>query len=604
MAIRNIEDLSKEELIQQYMKMRDMLDQQSKKMNHLAQEHSQLEKEHEVLEKKHEKLTQKHHGLELEHKDLKKEHVDLQVNYNDLDLQYQIVNEKYKKLIAAKYMSQRNKIIVDMPTLFDDVEMEALQVENEECEEVEIDSYKRRRTPKAKHIDYSSLEHREEVLEYQKGADICPVCGSKMRIKSYEKKEELVVIPAQVYVRVTKIPVYECEACQDLNEDCRSTYVMAPTHFLFKGSKCSAELLAYILDMKYSAGLPLYALENQFKKIGVTIPRQNMCNWVLNSMQYLAPLVQLMKKDLLSHSYIHADETVTQCLNEEGKPATSTSYMFVYHSNRMVRPIVIYDYEASRSGDSAREFLKGYEGYLTTDAYQGYNKVENVTRTMCNVHALRYFKDAYKLLPKGKEARKHSEEAQAIEKYNEIFHLDNKAEQRAKEKYSDIEKQAEYIYKIRQRDIKPKFDAFLSWLEEIKGRCSGRYTMSRAIQYVLNNQKELREFINDGHIAMDNSICERSIRPFVVIRGRCKFYVSTSGAEVSALIYSLVITCEENGINPYMYFMHIFKELPKIDRTNEVQLRSYLPYSKSLPSYVTQMSKKEMSQILKEEKRK
>ena len=109
-----------------------------------------------------------------------------------------------------------------------------------------------------------------------------------------------------------------------------------------------------------------------------------------------------MKEDLLRMKLIHADETTTQVLNEEGKPSTSTSYMWVYRSNKHEVPIVLYDYHSTRSGDCPKEFLKGYSGYLESDAYDVYNKVENVVRWLCNVHALRKFKDSYKLLPNNK----------------------------------------------------------------------------------------------------------------------------------------------------------------------------------------------------------
>ena len=86
-------------------------------------------------------------------------------------------------------------------------------------------------------------------------------------------------------------------------------------------------------------------------------------------------------------------------------------------------------------------------------------------------------------------------------------------------------------------------------------------------------------------------------------RGRCKFYVSTIGADVSAKIYSIIITCEENGINPYMYLLYLFETLPHTDLTDQEALRKLLPYFEELPSYVKMMSKKEIRQVLEEEKR-
>lgn len=138
------------------------------------------------------------------------------------------------------------------------------------------------------------------------------------------------------------------------------------------------------------------------------------------------------------------------------------------------------------------------------------------------------------------------------------------------------------------------------WLKSIKDRNAGKYGMNNAINYTLNHEKELKEFLNYGYVPNSNQECEQAIRPFVNIRNRCKFYVSTKGAEVSAMIYSLVITAVENKVQPYMYFMYIFEKLKEMDLTDRKSLRELLPYSKSLPDYTKILSKKEIQKILKQ----
>lgn len=528
----------------------------------------------------------------------KQEIRDLQVNLNDVELQLKIQKEINKQLIAAKYQSQKNQIVFDMPTLFNDVEEEALKVEEEQLEEViTVGAYKRVRKPKEKHINYDHLETEEVILPVPDGEDICEVCGSRMKIKKYETKEELVYIPYKIIKRITKIPVLECEECQSINEEGKSNYHRIQHNFLFPRSMCSPELLSYIIDMKYNNGLPVYTIEKMFEQNGVVIPRQNMINWILSSTKYLEPLYNLMKQDLIQRSFLQADETTTQVLNEEGKPSTSTSYMWVYRTIKYDTSIILYEYADTRSGKIPQEFLEGFQGHLVSDAYDGYNKVSGIVRCLCNVHALRGFKDAYKLLENTK-ARKQSDEAKAIQKYDEIFHMNHLIEEKAQEKYSDFEKRMAYITKRRQDEIKPKFDKFLSWLEEIQAKNAGRYSMSKAINYVLSHREGLIEFVKDARIPMDNSSCERSIRPFVVIRNRCKFSVSPRGAHIGAIIYSLVITCIENKRNPYMYLTHVFENLPNIDLNNEVELRKYLPYSQELPDYTRTLSKSEIRAIL------
>lgn len=554
-----------------------------------------------LKDKKHN--LEKINNLQKENEKLQKKIKDDEVNINDLKLQLEVEHAKYMQLVSAKYQSQKNQIVLDMPTLFNDIEEEALKIEAEQTEEVvTVSEYtKKKHVPKEKHIDYSSLERKINTLDIKEEDRECDICGSKMIIDHYEEKEEIIYEPSKLFVQVTRIPVLKCENCESLNKEGKATYkLLSHPNKLFKRSMVSPSLLAYILDMKYNRGLPLYELEKMFSQMNVTIPRANMTNWVLSSVKYFEPLYNLMKKDLLSKNVLHADETGTQVLNEEGKPATSTSYMFVYRTVKGEGDgIVIYEYCSSRSGDHPKEFLKGYHHVLVTDAYSGYNKVEDITRCMCNIHALRKYKDAYKLLPND-ASRKTSDEAKSIIKYDRIFHKENEIREKANKQNLKGEKRKEYIYKRRQKEVRPLFDEFLVWLKTIRERNVGRYSMSKAIEYTLNNEKELTEFLNHGDVPNSNQNCEQAIRPFVNIRNRCKFYVSPKGAEVSAMIYSLVITAIENKVNPYMYFSYTLERMKDMDIGDEKALRELLPYSKSLPEYTKILSKREIKKILKQ----
>lgn len=239
-------------------------------------------------------------------------------------------------------------------------------------------------------------------------------------------------------------------------------------------------------------------------------------------------------------------------------------------------------------------------GVLISDCYDGYNKVDNIIRAYCNVHGLRKLKDAYKLLPKG-EARNRSDENKAIKKYNAIFSLEHRIEKEAVSRHLRGEEKAKYIQKRREKDIKPAFEKFLAYLESIASKNRAKYAMNNGINYILNHREGLMEFIKDGHIPMSNNSCEQAIRPFVTIRNRCKFYFSARGAKAGAVIYSLMLTCKENRINPYMYLMYIFEKLPNIDLTDREELRKLLPYSETLPKYTKVLTKKEIKEIMNQE---
>ncbi|MBL6444094.1 MAG: hypothetical protein JNG42_06680 [Holdemanella sp.] len=104
-----------------------------------------------------------------------------------------------------------DQIALDMSTLFDDIE-EALKVEDSEIDEViTVGEHTRVRRPREQHLSYDHLPKVDEYLSVPVGEDICEKCGSKMHIKKYQTKEELVYEPAGLFVRVTHIPVLECE---------------------------------------------------------------------------------------------------------------------------------------------------------------------------------------------------------------------------------------------------------------------------------------------------------------------------------------------------------------------------------------------------------
>ena len=100
---------------------------------------------------------------------------------------------------------------------------------------------------------------------------------------------------------------------------------------------------------------------------------------------------------------LHMDETRIQCNKEEGKKASSDSFMWVIRSAAYedVKAAFFY-YSRTRSGDVAKQLLSGFHGYLNTDAYIGYEKVENIKRNLCWAHCRRYFIESIPLDNKGK----------------------------------------------------------------------------------------------------------------------------------------------------------------------------------------------------------
>lgn len=159
--------------------------------------------------------------------------------------------------------------------------------------------------------------------------------------------------------------------------------------------------------------------------MGLELSRTTMANWVIQaSRTWLKPLIEHMHDELLKEHYIHGDETRVQVLKEPEKKATPQSYMWVYSNiSGSPHPITLFDYRPNRSSDNPKEYLKGFSGYLITDAYAGYNHLEGVTNVYCWAHARRKFVEA---LPKDRKGIEDSLSCRAIEKIGKLFAIEKK----------------------------------------------------------------------------------------------------------------------------------------------------------------------------------
>lgn len=370
----------------------------------------------------------------------------------------------------------------------------------------EIKAHKRKKRRSQKEL-FEGLP--EQIIEHKLSNEerACSCCGEDRHVIGTETSRELRVIPAKFWVDVHVQYVYGCRQCeQNEGTDSSSVVTADKPRRPFPGSIASPSAIAYTMDQKYSMGLPLYRQAQQWQRSGVNISRQTLSNWVIKpSDMWLTPLWERMKEFLLAQDIIHGDETTVQVLKEDGKTATSTSYMWLYRSGREGPPIILMEYQPSRSGKHPKEFLKDFRGFLCTDGYPGYNQVEGVTRLGCLSHARRKFTDTIKAAGGDKKAPR------AVEGRNfcdQLFLLEQKWD----------DSSAEERYKQRLNHSKPLLKAFLAWLHETKENTHQRTYLGKAVEYCLSQWEPLTNFLLDGRLEVSNNSSERSIKPYVISR--------------------------------------------------------------------------------------
>ena len=416
----------------------------------------------------------------------------------------------------------------------------------------------------------------EQVEHRLEGEDlVCPQCGDTMTEIGKEVVRTMKIIPAQAIVHEDIYYTYACKSCsEDADKGCETPVVKAPREKnIIPGSFATPEAIAHIMTQKFVMGSPLYRQEQEINRQGIQLSRQTMSNWILKATEdYLTPVYKQLHKELLKRDVLHADETTLQVLYEPGKAPQSESYMWLYRtSGDTDKPIVLYEYQPGRGAKHPKEFLTGYKGYLHTDGYQGYHSLpEDITVVGCWAHARRKFDEAIKSLPKGKV--KGSSASQGLAYCNLLFAIEQGlAEKNATEKER---------YDERLEQAKPILDAMFAWANS--RTAAPKSALGKAFHYLKEQWPYLTNYLKDGRLEISNNLAERSIKPFVIDRKNFLFANTPKGATGSAIMFSLIQTAIENGLDPYKYLTWLLKQAKDADLTDAQVVQNLLPWNTSV----------------------
>jgi transposase len=401
-----------------------------------------------------------------------------------------------------------------------------------------------------------------EIIEHTlpKEEQLCPECGSQLHVIGKNERETLKLIPAKAVIERHIQYVYGCRDCE--KNACSVPIVKAKADTpLIKGSIASAEAVAHIMTQKFVMGVPLYRQEQEWNRNGIPLSRQTMSNWLIKCTEdYLVPLYGRLHEKLLQHKILYADETTLQVLHEEGKKPQTKSYMWLYRtSGDTDHPIVLYEYQPDHKAERPADFLKDFKGYLHADGYSGYHKLPGeITVVGCWAHARRKFDEVLKGM--SEKAQSGSLTLRAKQYCDRLFELERQ--------FSGLSADKRHLK--RQEFSKPLMEEFFRWIKA--QHASTKSAFGNAAGYVLAQQKYLARYLLDGRLEISNNRAERSIKPFVIGRKNFLFANTVRGAKASAIMYSLIETAKENGINPYDYLVWVLKSAPEMELSKNLGL--------------------------------
>jgi transposase len=401
-------------------------------------------------------------------------------------------------------------------------------------------------------------------------------CGCRLTRIGEVTSEQFDLVPVRAQVLQHVRFKYACRSCEGTSHDGPAVVAAAMPAQPIPKSNASPGLAAHIVVSKFADGLPLYRQEGILARYRIALSRTTMANWMIKLGDLVVPLINLMHEIQLAYDVLQMDETSVQVLKEDGRAATTKSYMWVRRGGAPGQRVILFDYAPSRAGAIPMRLLDEYHGYLQSDAYSAYNapaRREGVIHVGCLDHARRKFVEAVKAQHAiaGMERGLAPEALLIIRK---LYRIEKLAR--------DAGMTPEQRYRLRNEMARPIWDELGTWRDRNRNATPPQSLTGKAISYLADEWERLIRYLEDGRLEISNVLCENAIRPFVVGRKAWLFSDTPKGATASARLYSLVETAKANGLEPYAYLKHVFTLLPQANTLEDIE--ALLPWNVALPA--------------------
>ena len=389
----------------------------------------------------------------------------------------------------------------------------------------------------------------------------CPCCGGKLVKLGETITETLESIPRQWKVIQTVREKFSCRACETI------TQPPAPFHPIARG-RAGPNLLAMILDAKFAQHQPLNRQSDVYAREGIDLDVSTLADWVGASAAALAPLVAVIRAHVMAAERLHGDDTTVPVL-AKGKTVTGRLWTYVRDDapfGGAAAPAAMFFYSRDRSAEHPNRHLAGYTGILQADAYAGFNdlyepsrKPRPITEAGCWAHGRRKF---FQLA----EIARAPLALEAVRRIDAIFAVERAING----------KPAGQRLAARGRLVAPLVAELERWMRAARAKLSRHSDVAKAMDYMLKRWDTFTRFLGDGRICLTNNAAERALRGIALGRKSWLFAGSDRGGERAAAMYSLIVTCKLNSVDPRAWLADV---LARIADQPASRLPELLPWS-------------------------
>lgn len=394
----------------------------------------------------------------------------------------------------------------------------------------------------------------------------CPDCGQAMQPIGTELTERGHLVPAHFVVKRYEREKLACPKGHAV------VTARAPQP-LVRRCKYEPSAYAYVAVSKYQDHLPLHRVEGIFKRQGVELSKQTMWDMLVTVDELVAqPVLEQCQKELLESSVLQSDESPVRMRLEEGKGSRETT-AWVWRALREESPRkVLVRFELAKSRDGPKRFLGDWTGVLLTDGTSLHDDVarsNGIVRAGCWAHARRYFKKAFDL---GMRPA-----ALCLAPMSRLFWIERAVKARAERLGLGLEARRELRARMRVRRSSVVVRALYEAANRLAQDASTlpRGQLGRALGYLANQRTPLEVFLTDARVPLTNNDSERDLRHVVLGRNNWLVFASPRGGEVACRLYSLVLSCRENGIDPQAYIEDV---LTRVSTTPVSRIAELTPW--------------------------
>ena len=389
----------------------------------------------------------------------------------------------------------------------------------------------------------------------------CACCGGTRLSKLGEDvTETLEVIPRRWKVVQHVREKFSCRDCESISQ------APAPFHVIPRGHS-GPSLLAMILFEKFGQHQPLNRQSERYAHEGIDLSVSTMADHVGACSSVLRPIFQRIEAHVLTAERLFGDDTTVPVL-AKGKTRTGRLWTYVRDDRPyagQAPPAAIYYYSADRTAEHPQAHLATYAGILQADAYGGYNDLfrgersaGSITPAYCMAHARRYFFEladverAERARAEGKTVKAVSPIAiEVVKRLDEIFAIERGV----------AGKSATERLAVRQTESAPRMATLETYLREQRAMMSKHADPAKAIDYMLKRWDGFTAFLSDGRICLSNNAAERALRGIAVGRKNWMFCGSDRGGERAAIMYSLIVSCKMNDIDPQAWLADVLARI-------------------------------------------